>query len=107
MPYIIVQIWYPTDIGTEVTEKFLEVVKEFPFDRSLGKETITVASNTNKNGQEIISVMEVKQGKLEEAWAWGRKRMGGFQSIKGLEYDMRLWTTLTEAFEGTEYSVPE
>jgi hypothetical protein len=72
MPYIIVQIWYPTDLNTEVTEKFLEVVKEFPFDRS----------------------------------AWGRKRMGGFQSIKGLEYDMRLWTTLTEAFEGTEYSVP-
>jgi len=106
MPYIIVQIWYPTDLNTEVTEKFLEVVKEFPFDRSLGKETIAVASNTNKNGTEVISVMEVKQGKLEEAWAWGRKRMGGFQSIKGVEYDMRLWTTLVEAFEGTEYSVP-
>jgi len=107
MPYIIVQIWYPTDINTEVTEKFLEVVKEFPFDRSLGKETIQVASNTNKNGTEIISVMEVKQGKLEEAWKWGRNRMSSFQSIKGLEYDMRLWTTLTEAFEGSEYSIPE
>ena len=106
MPYIIVQLWYPTDINTEVTEKFLEVVKEFPFDRSLGKETIQVASNTNKKGVEVISVMEVKKGKLEEAWAWGSKRMRSFQSINGLEYDMRLWTTLAEAFEGSEYSVP-
>lgn len=46
--------------------------------------------------------MEVKKGKLEEAWAWGRKRMGLFQSIKGLEYEMRLWNTLAEALEGRE-----
>ncbi|NVM43814.1 MAG: hypothetical protein HWN79_02765 [Candidatus Lokiarchaeota archaeon] len=107
MPYIIVQIWYPTDIATEVTEKFFEVVKEMPFDRSLAKETIQVASNTNKNGIEVLSIAEVKQGKLEEAWAWGRKRMGYFQGIKGLEYDMRLWSTLAEALEGTDYSLPE
>ena len=107
MPYIVVQCWYPSEIGTEVTEKFLEVVKEFPFDRSLGKETIPVASNTNKKGVEILAVMEVKQGKLEEAWKWARHRMGSFQSVKGFEYDTRLWTSLTEAFEGTEYSVPE
>ena len=107
MPYLIVQSWYPTDINTEVTEKYLEVVKEFPFDRSLGKETISVASNTNKKGVEIIAAMEVKQGKLEEAWAWAGKRMGLFQSIKGFEYEIRLWTTLAEAFEGSEYSLPE
>ncbi len=107
MPYIIVQLWYPTDINTEVTEKFLEVVKEFPFDRSLGKETIQVASNTNKKGVEIISAMEVKQGKLEEAWTWAGKRLGPFQSIKGLEYEIRLWSTVAEALEGSEYSLPE
>ena len=107
MPYIIVQLWYPTDINTEVTEKFLEVVKEFPFDRSLGKETIQVASNTNKKGVEIISVMEVKQGKLEEAWTWAGNRLAPFQSIKGLEYEIRLWSTVVEALEGSEYSLPE
>jgi len=35
------------------------------------------------------------------AWTW---RMRHFQSIKGLEYEMRLWNTLAEALEGTEYS---
>ena len=107
MPYIIVQICYPSHRSTEVREKYIEIIKEFPFDKSLGKETIPVASNTNTNGIEVMSVVEVKQGKVEEAWKWGRNRMRVFQEIKGLEYDMRLWSTLTEALEGSGYSVPE
>ena len=107
MPYIIVYITYPTDLGPEVTDRFFEMVKEFPFDKSLGKETIPVATNVTMRGVEVISLVEVKTGKLEEAWAWGRKRMGLFHSIKGLEYDMRLWGTLAEAIEGTGRSPPE
>lgn len=107
MPYIVVQSWYPSDINVEVTEKYLEVIKEFPFDRSLGKETISIAATANKNGIEVLSVMEVKQGKLEEAWTWIGKRLGPFQAVKGFEYEVKLWTTLTEAFEGSDYSLPE
>ena len=107
MPYIIVQSWYPTDITTEVTEKYLEVLKEFPFDRSLGKETVPIAGIATKKGIEVMSIMEAKQGKLEEAWAWVGQRMSPFQEVKGFEYDIRLWTTLTEAFEGSDYKLPE
>lgn len=107
MPYIIVQICYPSHVADEVREKYIEMVKEIPFDKSLGKETIPVTSNTTKNGIEVMSVVEVKQGKVEEAWKWGRKRMNRFQNVEGLEYDMRLWNTLTESLEGSEYSVPE
>ncbi|MFX1281675.1 MAG: hypothetical protein ACFFA3_20155, partial [Promethearchaeota archaeon] len=87
-------------------ERYLEVLKEFPFDRSLGKETIPVTSNTNKNGVEVISVMEVKEGKLEEAWKWAGKRLAPFQDIKGFEYEIRLWSTLAEGLEGTDYTLP-
>ena len=106
MPYIIVQAWYPTDINTEAVEKYLEVLKEYPFDKSLAKETIPVAANTNKDGIEVLSVMEVKPGKLEEAWKWAGKRMGMFQEVKGFEYNMRLWSTLTESFEDSDYKLP-
>jgi hypothetical protein len=106
MPYIIVYITYPTDINEEVRDKFFEVIKEFPFEKELGKETIPVASNSNTHGIEIVSVMEVKQGKLEEALKWAHKRMRLFQSVKGLEYDMRLWSTLAESLEGTGRSPP-
>ena len=107
MPYIIVYINYPSDLNTEVTERFFEMVKKFPFDKTLGKETVPVASNTTTRGIEVIGVVEVKKGKLEEAWKWARKRMNLFQSIKGLEYDMRLWNTISEALEGTGYTHPE
>jgi hypothetical protein len=107
MPYIIVYISYPSEVAPEVTERFFEMVKELPFNKELGKETIPIASNTTTHGIEVISVIEVKKGKLEEAWKWGRKRMGMFHSIKGLEYDMRVWTTLAEALEGTDYTHPE
>ncbi len=106
MPYIIVYISYPTDVAPEVTERFFEMVKELPFDKELGKETIPIASNTNMRGVEVISVMEVKKGKLDEAWKWARKRMGMFHDIKGLEYETRVWTTLAEALEGTDYTHP-
>jgi hypothetical protein len=106
MPYIVVQSWYPSAINIEVTEKYLEVLKEFPFDRSLGKETIPIAATATKNGIEIISVMEVKQGKLEEAWTWIGKRLAPFQAVTGFEYEVKLWTTLTEAFQDSEYTLP-
>jgi hypothetical protein len=66
MPYIVTTGWYPTHIEEEITEKYFELVKHFPFDRSLGKETIPVAITTNKRGVKMFSVMEVKEGKLEE-----------------------------------------
>lgn len=107
MPYIIVYINYPTDMNNEVTDRFFEMVKEFPFDKTLGKETLPLASNTTTQGVEVVSVVEVKQGKLEEAWAWAHKRMRLFHSIKGLEYDLRLWSTLTESLERGGRSPPE
>ena len=99
MPYIVVTGWYPTDIEEEITEKYFEVVKQYPFDRSLGKETIPVAITTNKNGVKILSVMEVKEGKLEDALTWTSKRMFLLQSIKGWEYKVRVWITIGEALE--------
>ncbi len=99
MPYIITTGWYPTDLEKEITEKYFEVVKQFPFDSSLGKNTIPVAITTNKNGVKILSVMEVKKGKLEDALTWSSKRMVLLQSIKGWEYKVRVWTTIGEALE--------
>ncbi|MFW9894708.1 MAG: hypothetical protein ACFFD7_02780 [Candidatus Thorarchaeota archaeon] len=67
MPYIVVNGWYPTHLTQEVVDKYVEMLKEFPFDRSLGKETIPVAVSSGKSGIRVMSVMEVKEGKLQEA----------------------------------------
>ena len=99
MPYVVVTGWYPTDIEKEITPKYLEMVKQYPFDRSLGKETIPVAISTNKKGVKALAVIDVKEGKLEDALNWASKRMVFLQSIKGWEYKIRVWSTIGEALE--------
>ena len=106
MPYIVVTGWYPTDIGTEIANKYFEMLKQYPFDRSLGKETIPVAVTTNKKGVKLLSVMDVKEGKLEDALTWVNSRMVLFQSIKGYEYKIRVWSTIVEALELIGMSSP-
>jgi len=106
MPYIIVTAWYPTDIVDEVTDKYMEVLKQYPFDRSLGKETIQVAVSSGKKGIKTLSIAEIKEGKLEEAITWTGKRLFPFQSIKGFESKTRVWGTIIEALEGIGRSLP-
>jgi len=106
MPYIIVEAWYPTDINQEAADKYMEVLKEFPFDRSLGKETVPVAATSGKKGIKILSIMEVKEGKLQEAITWAGRRMIPFQSIKGFEYKTRVWSTVVESLEPLGMSFP-
>ena len=106
MPYIVVTGWYPTDIEKEITPKYLEMVKQYPFDRSLGKETIPVAVTSNKKGVKVFAVIDVKEGKLQDALNWASKRMVFLQSIKGYEYKVRVWSTIGEALELTGVNSP-
>ena len=106
MPYIFVEAWYPTDIVQEVADKYMEMLKQYPFDRSLGKETIPVAVSSNSKGIKVISILEAKQDKLWEAISWVGDRMMLFQPIKGFEYKTRLWSTVVEALEPLGMSFP-
>ena len=106
MPYIFLEAWYPTDIVPEVANKYLEILKEMPFDRSLGKELIQAAVSSSRKGIKVVSVTEVKEGKLQEALTWTGTRMIPFQSIKGFEYKTRVWSTIIEALEPLGMSLP-
>jgi len=106
MPYLFTTSSYPTDLRDEVVEAYFKMLKEMPFDKSLGKETIQVAVTTNPKGVESLSIMNVKEGKLTEALLWTYKRMTYFQLIKGFEYKIRVWTTIVEALESINRSLP-
>jgi hypothetical protein len=106
MPYIVTNGWYPTHLVQEVADAYMGMLKELPFDRSLGKETIPVAVSSGKNGVRVMSVMEVKEGKLQEANTWVGQRMRHFQSIAGYEYKVRIWATVVEALESIDRSMP-
>jgi len=107
MPYIFTTSSYPTDLRDEVVEAYFKMLKEMPFDKSLGKEIIQVAVTTNPRGVESLSIMNVKEGKLTEAYLWTFKRMSYFQLIKGFEFKIRVWTTIVEALETINRKLPE
>ena len=81
MPYIFLEAWYPTDLVPEVV-------------------------SSNRKGIKVVSITEVKEGKLQEALTWVGTRMISFQSIKGFEYKIRLWSTVVEALEPLGMSLP-
>ena len=107
MPYLFTTSSYPTDLRDEVVEAYFKMLKEMSFDKSLGKETIQVAVTTNPRGIESLSIMNVKEGKLTEAYLWTYRRMSYFQLIKGFEYKIRVWTTIVEALETINRKLPE
>ncbi len=107
MPYIFTTSSYPTDLRDEVIEAYFKMLKEMPFDKSLGKETIQVAVTTNPRGVESLSIMNVKEGNLTKALLWTYRRMSYFQLIKGFEYKIRVWTTIVEALESVNRKLPE
>jgi len=106
MPYLFTTSYYPTDLRDETVEAYFKMLKEMPFDRSLGKETIQVAVTTTPRGARTLSIMDVKEGKLTEAILWTFKRMAYFQLIKGFEYKVRVWTNIVEALDSIGRSLP-
>ena len=106
MPYLLTTSSYPTDLRDEVVKAYFIMLKEMPFDKSLGKETIQVAVTTNPKGVKSLSIANIKEGKLTEAILWTYKRMTYFQEIKGFEYKIRVWTTIVEALESIGESLP-
>ncbi len=106
MPYIIATVMYPTEIAKDLAETYFEMLKKYPFDRSLGKETIPVAVTTNSRGVKVISVMEAKEEKLNEALTWVGKRMALFIPIKACEYKTRVWSNIVEALDYIGMKLP-
>jgi hypothetical protein len=101
MPYIIVTGLYPTDKVPEVTARMQEMRAKFPLDEKLGTQVVAAAKNTLE-GLQILGVMEVKKGKLDEAYIFTIKRMAMFQSIPGFEYRIDTYATAEDAAQITQ-----
>lgn len=99
--------WYPSDKTTETANKYFEMLEKFPPDDSLGETVVPVAVTTTKKGIKTMGITEVKEGKLEEALTRTRESMVMFHSIKGFEYKVEVYSTVTEALGLIGMSLPE
>ena len=107
MTFIIVTVWFPLNKGGEAAEKYVEVRKEFPTDRSLTKEVLQGAIIVKRDMIKSISVSEVKPGKLDEALARQQSSMIPFHDIDGYEYKFVVFFSYPESFEMIGMKSPE
>jgi len=107
MPYVITTTTFPTDKIDETAKMYTEVTKKYPPDENLGNILVQSAIKTTKKGINALTVMEVKEGKLEEALARTAAELSMYRNIVGYEYSVDVWQTVEEAFISVGMSAPE
>ena len=94
--YVITTSVYPSDKATEVGKKYLEMRGKYPPDETLGSLLVS-AVKTTEQGIRVITIREVKKGKLEEALQRAGDLLAMFLSIVGYEYSIDVYFSVAEA----------
>ncbi len=97
--YIIVTSLYPNDKAKEVANMYLKMIKKYPDDNSLGNRVVPVAVRPTIGGIKVISISEIKKGKLEDTMAFAANRMAMFNDIPGYKYSIKTFMNLEEALK--------
>lgn len=106
MPYLKITSQYPSDTGPAVVDKYLDVLSKFPHDESISIETVPAAVKMTHKGIRSFSLSEVKEGKLDAAYSRAVKMMAMFQSVKGFEYSIDIYSKVDEAMAAIGMEMP-
>jgi len=98
MPYVVTTFWYPLDKTDEVVKVGLEVLKQFPEDKSLGTRVVPLAVDTSDRGMECMIITEVVEGKLDAHVLRVGKAMMMYKNIEGFRFEVKVWNTASEGF---------
>jgi len=107
MVYLITEIWYGFGQESKAGNKYLEVMKKYPPDQSVGEVTIPFAVNSTTEGIHTIAVTNVKKGKLEQAIKDAQRNMLEFSDIEGMKYKIRTYLNAAEAMGMISLQMPE
>ena len=107
MPYLITTATYPSDKAPDVAKMYLEAIVKFPPDDNLATEVVPAAVKATSQGIKVLTIIDVKKGKLEEAMT----RMVNFESmflnIVGYEHENETFYKVEEALAVIGMSIPE
>jgi hypothetical protein len=106
MPYLVTTSMYPTDKGTEVGKRYLEALSKYPPDENLAINVVPAAVKATPQGIRVIGIVEVKKGKLEEAYTRTVSMMVMFHNIEGFEYTVDIYLKVEEAMPLIGMSLP-
>jgi len=98
MPYVISFTWYPPSVSNTVAQRYLETLQKYPIISSI-KRIVPAAVSSTKEGIEVFVVDEVKREDLGDAVDYGSKFLVEFRDIEGFRYQIRTFSTVTEAMK--------
>jgi hypothetical protein len=108
MVYLFTYKIFPPDQAEYISKAYLKVIKEDRANmRPLAKEIIPNAVKATEEGISVISVHEVKEGKLGECLAQQQKQLLVYHNIPGYRYRMEVRFNVVEAIEMLGMKVPE
>ena len=96
MTYIVTTTWFPAYIGAEISKIYQEIGEKFPPDDSLATTIIPIASMMTKKGMKMMSISEVKRGKLYEALSRTHNTLALFANVKEFKYKVELFASAKE-----------
>ena len=108
MVLLVSQTWYPASEVDKGGKVYLEAMKKFPDDRTLGKPILRSAVKIEKEGVHGIAIFSVKEGKFKAAMDLVVNRMLLFgKEIKGIKMALDTYYDLAEALPFVGLSAPE
>ncbi len=107
MVMIVTTTWFPVGKSSEVGKIYLEVLKQFPPDKTIAKAIVRVGVRTTKDGMKSFSIFEIKEGKLKEFMDNYYKQILMFSEIEGYRSEMELYMSGAEALPLIGLDMPE
>ena len=101
VPYLIIRYVYPPHILDEFVPKVMELAQnrrrelQKEEDPSIGEPVFTAVKATEQGYINMI-IIEVKEGKLDAAFAFWTKNMALLRNVEGFKHSIELWATSDE-----------
>ena len=99
--------WFPTSKSAEVGKKYLEVLKQFPRDKTISKVIVPVGVRTTSDGMKSFTISEIKEGKLKEYMDLAYKQILIYSEIEGYKAEMEFYMSGVEALPLVGLKMPE
>ena len=107
MVMIVTTTWFPVGKSSEVGKIYLEILKQFPPDKTISKAIVRVGVRTTKDGMKSFSIYEIKEGKLKEFMDNYYKQILMFSEIEGYRSEMEFYMSGAEALPLIGLDMPE
>jgi hypothetical protein len=107
MVLLMTVITYPPNKQLEVQNKFFEIVNKYPYDESVAKRLVRLAVRITKDGYEVISIVDIPEGKYTEAFKQTAANLHEYSGIEGYRGEIRTYLSGEEAFKIIGKKLPE